>query len=121
MDEAFAVEGLAPNLVFTATDADVIKTYVRSGLGIGVIAEQAYDAKHDSDLVRIDVSHLFEDSITNIGFRRGAYMRRYMYRFLTLFAAHLDFSLMDKVQSTNSKEQLAGVFKSVSIPRISDR
>ena len=63
--------GLAPKVVFTATDADVIKTYVRLGLGIGIIAQMAYDEVLDSDLIAIDASHLFESSTTMIGCRRG--------------------------------------------------
>ena len=74
--------GLAPKIVFTAADADVIKTYVRLGLGIGIIASIAYDPEADSDLVRLDASHLFRPSITKIGFRRGTFIRGFMYEFM---------------------------------------
>ena len=58
-------------MVFTAVDSDVIKTYVRLGLGVGLIAGMAYDAPQDGDLVKIDVSHLFANSVTSLGFRKA--------------------------------------------------
>src|SRR5690625_2551977 len=75
LDEAFISRGLAPRVVFTAADADVIKTYVRLGLGIGIIASMAYDETLDTDLLALDASHLFESSVTRIGFRRGTFLR----------------------------------------------
>ncbi len=87
LDDAFAVEGLNPKVVFTATDADVIKTYVRLGLGIGIVAHMAYDPTVDQDLVAIEASHLFAPSITSIGFRKGSYLRGYMYDFIRAFCA----------------------------------
>ncbi|PMZ55820.1 transcriptional regulator CysB, partial [Pseudomonas sp. GW247-3R2A] len=75
LDEAFSHRGLTPKVVFTAADADVIKTYVRLGLGVGIVAKMAVDAKLDSDLVMLDASDLFESSITKIGFRRGTFLR----------------------------------------------
>jgi LysR family cys regulon transcriptional activator len=89
LDEAFDEAGLEPRVVFTATDADVIKTYVRLGLGIGIMAKMAFDEDQDGDLVAIDASHLFESSTTMIGFRRGTFLRGYMYEFMQLFAPHL--------------------------------
>ena len=71
LDDAFSEKGLAPKVVFTATDADVIKTYVRLGLGIGIVAHMAYDPVLDHDLVAIEAGHLFESSVTSIGFRKG--------------------------------------------------
>ena len=76
-------------MVFTATDADVIKTYVRLGLGIGIVAHMAYEPAMDSDLVALDASHLFESSVTRIGIRRGTFIRGYMYDFIEAFAPHL--------------------------------
>lgn len=89
LDEAFGAAGLTPHVVFTAVDADVIKTYVRLGLGVGIIASMAVERGRDDDLVAIDASHLFEDSVTSIGFRREARLRDYMYAFITMFAPHL--------------------------------
>lgn len=65
-------------MVFTAADADVIKTYVRLGLGVGIVARMAVDPNLDSDLVVLDASELFESSVTKIGFRRGTFLRGFM-------------------------------------------
>ena len=67
-------------MVFTAVDADVIKTYVRLGLGIGIVASMAVEER-DDDLVALDASHLFDYSTTSIGFRRETYMRSLYVRF----------------------------------------
>ncbi len=90
LDDAFRSAGLRPEVVLTATDTDVIKTYVRLGLGIGIIARMAYDPSVDRDLLRLDADHLFDSSVTKIGFRRGIYLRNYMYDFIEYFAPHLD-------------------------------
>ena len=83
-------------MVFTAADADVIKTYVRLGLGIGIVAQMAYDVDIDNDLVALDASHLFTPSVTKIGFRRGTFIRGYMYDFIRMFAPHLTKDLVEK-------------------------
>ena len=88
LDDAFSKKHLEPKVVFTATDADVIKTYVRLGLGIGIVAHMAYDPELDTDLVAIEAGHLFESSVTSIGFRTGTYLRGYMYEFIHAFAPH---------------------------------
>ncbi|MDP1309596.1 LysR substrate-binding domain-containing protein, partial [Klebsiella pneumoniae] len=75
LDEAFSHRGLTPKVVFTAADADVIKTYVRLGLGVGIVAKMAVDTNLDKDLVVLDASELFESSVTKIGFRRGTFLR----------------------------------------------
>lgn len=97
LDQAFAAHSLKPDVVLTAVDADVIKTYVRLGLGIGIVASMAYDAKQDSDLVELRADHLFESSTTHIGFRQGMFIRSYMYDFISLFAPHLTRELIDEV------------------------
>jgi LysR family cys regulon transcriptional activator len=89
-DLAFTERGLHPNVVFTATDADVIKTYVELELGIGIIASMAFDKDKDAPLKAIDASHLFQPSTTHMGIRKGSYLRGYMYAFIEFFAAHLD-------------------------------
>ncbi|MBL6750859.1 MAG: HTH-type transcriptional regulator CysB [Nevskia sp.] len=97
LDQAFAAHGLRPDVVLTAVDADVIKTYVRLGLGIGIVATMAYDPKQDADLVRLPADHLFDMSTTHIGFRQGMFLRTYMYDFIRLFAPHLNRELIDEV------------------------
>lgn len=101
LDQAFKAQGLTPNVVLTAVDADVIKTYVRLGLGIGIIANMAYDEAEDSDLVRLDASHLFEQSTTHIGFRRGTFLRQYMVELISMFAPHLTAEVIAKAVATH--------------------
>ncbi|MBL1278451.1 MAG: CysB family HTH-type transcriptional regulator [Ectothiorhodospiraceae bacterium] len=89
LNDAFMNAGLQPKIVLTALDADVIKTYVGLGLGIGLVADVAFDAKRDADLRRINISQLFPASTTWVGIRRGSYLRRYIFDFVELFAPHL--------------------------------
>ena len=116
LDEAFRREGLNAKVVFTATDADVIKTYVRLGLGIGIIADMAYDPEQDEGLVRMDASHLFAPSTTMIGFRRGTFLRGYMYDFMELFAPHLSRELVDDVFAARDKSEMESLFENVVLP-----
>jgi len=88
-DQSFHDRGLEPNVIFTATDADVIKKYVGIGLGIGIIASMAFDSKKDKPLKGIDASHLFKPSTTHLAFRKGSYLRGYVYVFIEYFAPHL--------------------------------
>jgi LysR family transcriptional regulator, cys regulon transcriptional activator len=97
LDQAFAAHGLKADVVLTAVDADVIKTYVRLGLGIGIVAHMAWDPRLDKDLVRLEAAHLFSTSTTHIGFRRGMFLRGYMYDFMALFAPHLTRDRIDRV------------------------
>jgi LysR family cys regulon transcriptional activator len=89
IDQAFAKAGALPDVVLTAIDADVIKTYVELGMGIGVVAAMAYDPKRDTELVALDSEHLFEASTTRVGLRKGAFLRAYAYRLLEMFAPQL--------------------------------
>ncbi|GIX27068.1 MAG: CysB family transcriptional regulator [Burkholderiales bacterium] len=95
IQRAFEQRGLKPNVVLTAIDADVIKTYVRLGLGIGIVARMAYDPQEDKSLKALDASHLFESSVTRIALRRGAYLRGYIYDFIHLFAPHLSRQVVE--------------------------
>ncbi|WP_420465355.1 HTH-type transcriptional regulator CysB [Panacagrimonas sp.] len=97
LDQAFAAHGLKPDVVLTAVDADVIKTYVRLGLGAGIVADLAYDPQADADLVALPADHLFEASTTHIGFRSSMLLRGYMYEFIGSFAPHLTPRLVDEV------------------------
>jgi len=118
LDDAFVNHGLTPKVVFTAADADVIKTYVRLGLGVGIIASMAYDQELDTSLHMIDASHLFEPSITKIGFRRGTFIRGYMYDFLEKFAPHLTKDLIDEALQLSNKAEIEQLFSNVLIPRL---
>ena len=116
LDQAFDRAGLKPQVVFTAADADVIKTYVRLGMGVGIVATMAYDPDLDSDLVSIDASHLFEHSVTRLGFRRGILLRGYMYDFIELFAPHLTRGVTQRAAATDGKAELEQVFRTLNLP-----
>ena len=96
VEKAFGNRGLQPNVVLTALDSDVIKTYVELGLGIGILAKMAFDPKRDANLRAIDASHLFESSTTRLGIKRNAYLRRYAYEFIEAFAPHLPRAVVER-------------------------
>ncbi|GMQ54490.1 HTH-type transcriptional regulator CysB [Halopseudomonas aestusnigri] len=116
LDDAFSNRGLSPKVVFTAADADVIKTYVRLGLGVGIVAHMAVDPEMDPDLEVIDASRLFESSVTKIGFRRGTFLRGYMYEFIEAFAPHLTREMIDRALQCSSKLELEALFDGVELP-----
>ena len=111
--DTFAKAGLQPNVALTARDADVIKTYVRLGLGVGIIADVALDAEHDADLVSIDASHLFPVHTTWVGFARDGLLRRYMYEFLGLLAPHLTRKLVDRARVSPTQAAVDALFAKV--------
>jgi LysR family cys regulon transcriptional activator len=112
----FEAQGLKLNVSLTASDADVIKTYVRLGLGVGIVASQAVDAKDDLDLVSLDASHLFRPHITWVGFRRGRLMRGYMYEFLHRLAPHLTKRAVNEAIRTSTREETEKLFADVKLP-----
>lgn len=85
LSDTFARDGLRPHVVLSATDTDVIKTYVREGLGVGIIADLAYQADQDADLGVRDLSHLFPAEVTKIAYPKDKYLRRFQERFIDLF------------------------------------
>lgn len=105
INKAFEARGLAPNIVLTALDSDVIKTYVELGLGVGIVAGMAFDPERDINLREMDASHLFDFSTTKIGLRRGAYLRGYEYDFIELFAPHLPRKTVDA--AINARDERA--------------
>jgi len=107
INQAFASRGLEPNVVLTAIDSDVIKTYVELGLGVGILANMAFDPKRDKNLRSIDASHLFEPSTTRIGISRNSYIRGYVFDFIGMFAPHLDHaSIQAKLESSKSDDSV---------------
>lgn len=95
INRAFERIGMAPNIALTALDADVIKTYVSLGLGLGIISALAFDAQRDPGLVAVDAAHLFESNTTRLALRRGTYLRRHDYDLIVLFAPHLSRHVVD--------------------------
>jgi LysR family cys regulon transcriptional activator len=86
INAAFEAHGLEPNIVLTALDADVIKTYVELGMGVGIVAQMAYDPARDTAFEKLDAAHLFSPSTTRLGLRRGVFLRGFVYAFITQFA-----------------------------------
>ena len=106
ISKAFERVQLNPNIVLAAIDADVIKTYVALGLGLGIIARMAFDPARDSGLKAIDAAHLFGSNTTRIGLRRGTYLRRYEYDFIELFAPQLSKKAVDMAMAgTGSQDE----------------
>ena len=118
LDDAFKARGLDPRVVFTASDADVIKTYVRLGLGVGIVASMAYDPVADEDLVALNASHLFESSTTSIGFRKNSYIRGYMFDFIEMFAPHLSRDLGEESLAHSGGRGSEALLGSIEIPRL---
>lgn len=116
LDSAFEKAGAEPKIAFTATDADVIKTYVRLGVGVGVIASMAIDPAIDNDLVSIDASHLFKASTTKIGFRRGSFLRGYMFDFIERFAPHLNKHVITQAMLLKNNAEVDEMFADVKLP-----
>lgn len=96
IDEAFAAANIEPNIALTAIDADVIKTYVELGLGIGILAELAFIPERDRHLRKIEAAHLFKPTTTHLAIRRDEYLRGYIYDFIELFASHLTHDVVAK-------------------------
>ena len=84
IDLTFAKAGLAPDIILSAMDTDVLKTYVELGLGIGIIASMTFDPKRDTKLRLLDAAHLFPTNTSLIAVRKGSYLRSYAYRFIEL-------------------------------------
>lgn len=118
LDAAFKRQNLTPQVVFTAADADVIKTYVRLGLGIGIVAHMAYNPTADSDLIALPAEHLFDSSVTRIGCRRGTFMRGYMYDFIELFAPHLTKERVAAAMQLTHSEQVDRLFAGIELPKL---
>jgi LysR family transcriptional regulator, cys regulon transcriptional activator len=104
IDAAFARAQLKPDIVLEAIDSDVIKTYVRSGLGVGIVAEMATrDDPIGGDLVSRSVGHLFGDNVSRVAFKRGAYLRSFVYTFAELLSERLTRALILKAMAGSSE------------------
>ena len=99
IDEAFALRKLTPDVVLAAIDADVIKTYVEAGLGVGIVANIAYDAERDAGLVAIPAGHLFGSQVTHLALKRGATLRSYVHHFIELVAPDVDRGMIERLVS----------------------
>lgn len=119
LKRAFTDQGLDPDVVFTARDADVIKTYVRMGLGVGIVAGMADDAD-DPDMVSISATGLFPRSTTWIGFRKDIVLRRYMLEFMQLFAPHISSDQLEQIRHIRTQAEIDKLFGTAVLPVRSD-
>ncbi|MBP8140845.1 MAG: CysB family HTH-type transcriptional regulator [Acidovorax sp.] len=99
IDQAFATRRLQPRIALEAIDSDVIKTYVRLGLGIGIVAEMAMRDDPVGDLVVRPVGHLFGQSVARVAFKRGAYLRNFVYKFAELLSDRLSRELIARAMA----------------------
>jgi LysR family cys regulon transcriptional activator len=106
IDEAFEAAGLSFNLVLTAMDADVIKTYVELGLGVGIIASIAFDEDRDRSLRALDARHLFAVNLTKLAVRRGSFLRSYIYDFIETFASPLKRDVVERAMASPPSERI---------------
>lgn len=106
INRAFKNLGLELNVVLTAADAEVIKTYVRNGLGIGIVARMAYDTQQDQDLVVLDAGNLFDSSVSSLAIRKNSVIREYVYEFIQLFASHLNKGVVDQALAAHNDTSL---------------
>lgn len=116
VQDIFARSGLRPSIALTARDSDVIKTYVRLGLGVGIVAGITLDPRLDEDLVSIEASHLFPVDTTWVGFARDSLLRGYMYDFLELIAPHLTRRLVDRAKNCCAQVEVDGLLSSADLP-----
>ncbi|MDH3639060.1 MAG: HTH-type transcriptional regulator CysB [Gammaproteobacteria bacterium] len=110
INRAFEDRDLTMQVILTAADAEVIKTYVRTGLGVGIIARMAYEPGRDQDLTAIDAEHLFDASVTSLAIRHNTHLRGFAYEFIQLFAPHLTRSVVAQLLQTKDKRMQQGMF-----------
>lgn len=116
LDKTFHDANLEPNVVFSATDSDVIKTYVRMGFGVGIIAEMAKGSEHDDELVCMPAAHLFPDSLIKVGFRHSRHITNYQYDFLQMMAAYLDLETIRELVKSKALNDRNEVLSRYTIP-----
>ncbi|MBV7483890.1 CysB family HTH-type transcriptional regulator [Bordetella sp. BOR01] len=102
IDQAFAGAGIKPDVIMTAMDADVIKTYVELGIGVGIVASMAWDSERDARLNALDAQHLFEINVTRLAVPRGAWLRGYALDFIEMFVPALTRPAIEKALRTDN-------------------
>ena len=103
IDAAFAQRNISPDIVLEAIDADVIKTYVETGMGVGIVSGLAYDLDRDRNLKVIPVGHLFGNNVTHLGVKQGAYLRSFVYTFIELFSPTLTRKIVEQAMSSEAE------------------
>ncbi len=119
LDRTFQEANLEPKVAITATDSDVIKTYVRMGLGAGIIAEMAC-AEKEPDLVYINAAHLFPESTIKVGFRHSRHLSNYQFDFLQMILTDMDMELIENVAATRSEQERQSLLADIKVPQFRD-
>ncbi len=120
LDRTFHAANLEPNVVFTATDSDVIKTYVKLGLGVGIIAEMAKGSQQDEYLTCISANHLFPDSVIKIGFRHSRHISAFQYEFLHMMTPYLELDTIKELANTKALNDRNKILEKYETPKYSD-
>jgi LysR family transcriptional regulator, cys regulon transcriptional activator len=120
LDRTFHAANLEPNVVFTATDSDVIKTYVKLGLGVGIIAEMAKGSQQDEHLTCISANHLFPDSVIKIGFRHSRHISSFQYEFLHMMTPYLELDTIKELANTKALNDRNKILEKYETPKYSD-
>ena len=108
--QAFQKQGLQPTIAIAVADAEVIKSYVRSGFGLGIVAGMAVDAERDADLVTLDASRFFPAQMTSIAVRRDSRLRSFASFFIEVFAPHLTVEMLEKARRCGNRQQMQALF-----------
>lgn len=116
INQAFIKANVTPNIVFSTSDADLIKTYVRLGIGIGIVAKMAINLETDNDFTVLNAGHIFPYSTTYIVFSRALFLRNYMYEFIYQFSSHLDKSTINNALSCEDNNQILTLFNGIKLP-----
>lgn len=116
LQETFSAEGLSPNIVFTARDSDVVKTYVRMGISVGVVAGMAYEPQDRKNLTAIRVKGIFPRSTAWVGIKRNTMLRCYMTDFLQLFAPHLSSGQNVRAARATSQQEIDSIVMGAGLP-----
>jgi LysR family cys regulon transcriptional activator len=114
--ETFRNAGLEPNVVFAARDADIIKTYVKMGMGIGVISGMAYECDDHEDFAAISGEKIFPKCTAWFGFRRGMLLTNYVINFINLFAPHISPRLIVKAAESNKQSDVNKILEGIELP-----
>ena len=114
--ETFKKNKLEPNIVFAARDADIIKTYVKMGMGVGVISGMAYECDDNEEFIAISGENIFPKCTTYFGFRRGMVLSRYAMSFINLFSEHLTPSIINNAASSKTQAEVDNLFKKIKLP-----
>ncbi len=116
IEQVFKEHGFTPEIVFSATDCEIVKSYVRMGLGVGIIASMAYEEHLDADLISLPIEHLIPHSLVNVVFDRNLYFREFIFAFIESLAPQLSKDLILQAQQTKSANRIAKMVDQSLIP-----